>query len=149
MGYKSQADTELDVADYALEEWAKWALSNNGYGASPSLKIMLDVRKNYTYPALPHGVEASYEVIDSNFVFAIMKEGGSRNRIDAAIVQAVAIVRSKNQSLTSLVCSKEFKDVLSRFIEDFGCDQLEVTRKDLYDARLNFARRYSTLKILR
>lgn len=148
MGYKSQADTELDVADYALEEWAKWALSNNGYGASPSLKIMLDVRKNNTYPALPHGVMASYEVIDCAIILKAMKESGERNRSDAIIVKACALARTHGISLKALIKSDQFKQEIERICKEEGIDEVPtVSNSGLLNARYNFAGRYATLRM--
>lgn len=149
MGYKSQADTELDVADYALEEWAKWALSNNGYGASPSLKIMLDVRRTHVHPSLPHGVEANREVMDCNIVFGVMKAGGRRNFMDSIIVKAYALTRSGNQSLESLSKSENFKLKINELSKAEFSEQLSVNRRILYNARVNFSNRYAMLKTIR
>ncbi len=147
MGHKSQADTELDVADYALEEWAKWALSNNGYGASPSLKIMLDVRRTHVHPSLPHGVEVKREVINCNIVFGVMRQAGKKHQVDAIIVKAVALSRSENQSIEKLIKSIDFHDCMEKLSKNSGLEGIKVSRRSLYDARFNFAARYCTLAV--
>ena len=64
--------SDLNQANYVLEEWAKWALSSRGF---PSTSVVANVgapKMERKKEALPYGIDHNSAVSDAIFVFHTM-----------------------------------------------------------------------------
>ena len=104
----------LSRANYALEEWARWVLTNNGYPSTSVIEKIGTPSERRSGTSLPHGVELpNSEVANVIYVFHKMIEAGDRSAENCQILRAVILMRKDNESIKAFcrrlgnsMCSK-------------------------------------------
>lgn len=92
----------LSRANYALEEWARWVLTNNGYPSTSVIEKIGTPSERRSSTSLPHGVELpNSEVANVIYVFHKMIEAGDRSAENCQILRTVALGRKENESLSA------------------------------------------------
>lgn len=97
-----RSDLVLQRANYALEEWAQWVLSSNGYPPTSAIEHIDRPTSSDTEARIPHGVEfPSKEVANVIYVFHKMIEAGDKSAENCQILRVVALGRKENESLAA------------------------------------------------
>lgn len=92
----------LSRANHALEEWAYWVLTNNGYPSTSAIENLGKPSARSSNAPLPHGVELpNSEVANVIYVFHKMIEAGDKSAENCQILRAVALGRKENESLAA------------------------------------------------
>lgn len=92
----------LQRANYALEEWAQWALSSDGYPPTSAIENLGKPSARSSDAPLPHGVELpNREVANVIYVFHKMIEAGDKSAENCQILRVVALGRKENESLAA------------------------------------------------
>lgn len=90
----------ISRANYALEEWAKWILSNNGYPSTSAIEQVGKTSVRGADAPLPHGVELpNREVANVIYVFHKMIDSDSKSANNCHILRFVLLTREGNESL--------------------------------------------------
>ncbi len=104
----------LQRANYALEEWAQWALSSDGYPPTSAIENLGKPSARSSDAPLPHGVEfPNREVANVIYVFHKMIEAGDKSAQNCQLIRAVMLMRKENESIKEFcrrVCNEIGKD---------------------------------------
>lgn len=118
--------SDLNQADYVLEEWAKWSLSANGFPETSAIANLLVVKNHNNHQPLPSGVDSNNEVAIAIRIFHMMMDS------DKSV--------SNLQTLQTFLLRRAYGESVKTF-----CDRTKLFSRDkYYVARNEFSLRLDT-----
>lgn len=99
--------SDLNQANYVLEQWATWALSNNGFPSSSAIANLGESRGEGKGQPLPCGVDHNSLVSEAIFVFHTMIQSDKGLR-EVHILRTYLLERLAGESIKSF-CKRHKK----------------------------------------
>lgn len=90
--------SDLNQADYVLEQWARWSLSCNGFPETSAIANLLEVKSRNKHQPLPVGVDSNNEVAVAIRIFQIMLES-DKSASNRQILQTFLLERINGESI--------------------------------------------------